>query len=517
MIISGGAVVDGSGAPARKADVGIDGDSIVAIGDLSAANGKERIDAEGLTVAPGFIDVHNHSDWWLYRFGNFTEKTLQGFTTEILCSDGFSYAPLDEFTAPEWIAYQSPINGLAAHEYKGWRTLADYGAMLDRRTAQNFALQVPYGNVRSMAMGFGAQAPDDFQMHDIRTLIRRGMAEGATGLSTGLDYAGECFAETAELIAACEAIREASGLYVTHIRYKLGTLEGVQEAVTIAERAGVALHVSHLKSRNAEEADTLLGYIDTVAVERVDFSFDVYPYYPPSTMLSYLLPYEVWVDGPLAAAEKLQDRRMRARFARYLDGYDLEAVLISWLPSEKNRSWIGKSLAAYVQATEKPVADALCDLLFDEQLSVLLVFHRGEDRLVHPFLTHSKFMLGTDGVFMPGAAHHPRTFGSAARILGPCVRDHKLFSLEEAVRRMTSIPAERFGLTNRGRLREGAFADLAIFDADRIQDRATYTAWGEPSVGMQHVIVNGEVIVRNGREATGAREELPGRYLRYRE
>jgi N-acyl-D-amino-acid deacylase len=215
------------------------------------------------------------------------------------------------------------------------------------------------------------------------------MEDGALGLSTGLDYVDECFATTAELVSACQ-IMAPHGLYVTHIRYNLGTLAGVQEAVNIGRRAGVPVHISHLKANDPDEAAAILHYIDTVAINEVDFSFDVYPYLPSSTMLQYLLPHEIWQHGPLAALPKLADPALRARFGRALQDTPLADVTIAWLPSQANAHWQGHTLADYVAASRRSSADALCDLLISEGMAVLLVFHLGDDERVAPFLAHGR-------------------------------------------------------------------------------------------------------------------------------
>ena len=279
-----------------------------------------------------------------------------------------------------------------------------------------------------MACGWDRRVPDDVQMEEILAGVERGMAEGAVGMSTGLDYIAECFATTDELVEACTAMAAQQGLYATHVRYKKGTLAGVQEAVEIGRRAGVPIHISHFKGTSPQQIDELLSYVDQVAVNEVDFSFDVYPYLPGSTMLNFMLPYEVWEDGPLGVLPKLNDSAIRRRFARVLDRYanPLDRMTIAWLPGRDNARFIGRTLDEYVQHAGAPPTDALCDLLIEENLAVLLVFHHGDDALVHPFLSHEKYMLGSDGIYFPDGAVHPRLYGSAARLLGPCVRDHKL-------------------------------------------------------------------------------------------
>lgn len=518
LIIRNGTIIDGTRAPRYKADIGIRADRITAIGDLSSTEAGQHIDATNKIVAPGFVDVHNHSDGWLLKTPNFLPKTLQGFTTEVLMADGISYAPVDQATRAHWLYYMRALNGLLQSDYQGWESLADYMQLIDGRTAQNAITHIPYAHLRAMACGWDRRVPDDVQMEEMISAVERGMAAGAVGLSTGLDYIAECFATTDELVEVCTAMSAQQGLYVTHVRYKKGTLAAVQEAVEIGRRADVPVHISHFKGTSPEQIDQLLSYVDEVAVNEVDFSFDVYPYLPGSTMLNFMLPYEVWEEGPLGVLPKLNDPEVRRRFARVPDRYanPLDKINIAWLPSRDNARFIGRTLDEYVAATGAAPADALCDLLIEENLAVLLVFHHGDDALVHPFLAHNKYMMGSDGIYFPDGAVHPRLYGSAARILGPCVRDHKLFSLEDAVYKLSGHPAQRFGLSERGQIVERFYADLVVFDAESVADRATYQDPHQYSVGVEHVLVNGVPIISAGSAVKNLTMPLPGRYLKFK-
>lgn len=516
LLLKNAAVIDGSRAPRFRADVGITGDRITAVDDLANAESREVLDAAGLVIAPGFVDVHNHSDGWLLRKPNFTPKTRQGFTTEVLMADGISYAPVQPNNVDEWLFYLRSLNGLRLDEYVGWESLRDYLDLLDRRTAQNVATHIPYANVRVNACGWGRHRVDDFQMREIRRQIRIGMDEGAVGVSTGLDYISEFWATTDELVEACEAMADRRGLYVTHMRYKKGNLRGLREAVEIGKRAGVPVHISHLKGNTVEEGEAILEYIDTARHE-VDLSFDVYPYQPGSTMLNFLLPNEVWEDGPLAVIPKLRDPAIRARFAAGLEAYklDLDALQIAWTHGKDNAKHQGRLLSDYVLEMGLPPAEALCNLLIEERLAVLLVFIEGEDPLVRPFLQHDLFMLGSDGIYFDDGVIHPRVYGSAARLLGPCVRDWKLFSLEDAVYKLSTAASKRFGLTDRGEIRAGAFADLVLFDPQTVTDRATYQDPHQFPDGIPHVLVNGQFVVRDGQPIEARPGECPGRALRF--
>ncbi len=245
IIIAGGTVIDGTKSARFRADVGITGDCIRAIGDLSDAKSGQRIDAQGKIVAPGFIDVHNHSDGWLLKTPNLLPKTTQGFTTEVLMADGISYAPVTPHTVQDWMFYLKALNGLGLDDYTGWESLEDYLSLLEGRTVQNVVSHIPYANIRANVRGWGRGAVDDFQMRQIKAQIREGMEQGGVGLSTGLDYICQCFSNTEELADACTAMTEYGGLYVSHVRYKRGTMDGIREAVEIGIRADVPVHISH--------------------------------------------------------------------------------------------------------------------------------------------------------------------------------------------------------------------------------------------------------------------------------
>jgi N-acyl-D-aspartate/D-glutamate deacylase len=512
LIIRNGTVVDGQKTPRYQADVGIRGDRIAAIGNLHEAEGAAILDAADLIVAPGFIDVHTHSDAVLLSTPHLHAKTAQGFTTEFLMLDGISYAPLSRHTAPGWIQYLRSLNGLRFEQYTGWETVGQYMALLHGRTAQNVATFVPYGNVRTLAAGFGERHLNDYQLADIQGLVALGMADGAAGLSTGLDYVDQCYATTDELVAAARGMRRAQGVYVTHVRYARGTLEGVREAVEIGRRAGVPVHISHLKGDNEAEADALIDYIDLVAINEVDFSFDVYPYMSSSTMLQYLLPLEFWADGVMAAYGKLADPVLRDRFQRKLDRLNLQAVTIAWVASRHNERYHGSTLAEYVQATGSRAADALCDLLIEEGMAVLLVMHRPEDGLESVFLEHPCYMMGSDGIHFADGAIHPRQFGAGARLLGHYCRRKRLFSLEDAVYKLSGFPAARFKLRGRGVLRPNNYADIVVFSAETVGDRATFDHPLRLAQGVEHVLVNGQPIIADGEVVTGV---TPGRYLQF--
>ena len=514
IVIRNGTLIDGTGNNRRQADIGITDGKISAVDSLSEAGTARVIDAAGKIVAPGFIDVHNHSDGWLIREKNFTPKTTQGFTTEVLMADGIGYAPVNEQTAREWLFYLRSLNGLRMSDWTGWETFEEYLEAIDGQTSQNAASHLPYANLRTIACGFGSGRVDDFQMREIQRQIRIGMEAGAVGVSTGLDYISQCFSTTDELAEALAPMSDYGGLYVTHVRYKKGLLPALREAVEIGRRAKVPVHISHLKGQTPGQVEEVLNYIDSTARHEVDFSFDVYPYQPGSTMLNYLLPSEIWDAGPLAVLGRLNDPTMRARFA---DGLEAQRVPVdklhfAWTISDENRHLLGKTLAEYIDESGQSAADALLDLMVEERLATLLVFDEGDDVLVEPFLQHDLFMLGTDGIYMPQGPVHPRVYGSTGRFLGALVRDRQLLTLEQAIYRMSGFSARRFGLTDRGELVPGKAADIVVFDAAQVTDPATFEEPHQPTTGFETVLVNGVPVIENS--VPGEPAHPPGQFLR---
>ena len=516
-IVLSSTIVDGTGAEPYQADLGIVDERIVKIGSLTEDIGGKVVDGRGKWLTPGFIDVHTHMDGWLLKQPLIESKLRQGFTSEVIMSDGISYAPVSKSNAHQWILYLRALNALEQNDYTSWESISDYMELLNGRNAQNVMTQIPYANMRVLVQGWTADPLDDYQQLELELRLEEAMSEGACGLSTGLDYISQCFATTEELKSACVPIAAAGGLYATHVRYKKGTLSGVKEAVELGRQTGVKVHVSHLKGNTVQERDEILEFVSNVAQREVDFTFDVYPYLPGSTMLNYLLPYRVYAQGPVQALHALRSRWVRDSLSFLANtNMDLADITIAWVPGKSNSIWQGKSLQEFVDATSSPPGDALCDFLIEENLAVLLVFHRGEDFMVEEFLQHPAFLLGTDGIFQEGGHVHPRQFGSTTRMLDSMV-NRQVLALSEAVHAMSGRPAERFGLRDRGTLEEGKFADVVLIDPERFKERNSFQ---EPIVlaeGVDELWVNGRAVISEGElmEPLGSTYGYPGRSLNF--
>ncbi len=469
-ILAGGFVVDGTGAAARRSDVGIAGDRIAATGDLAAASAGSRVDCAGLTVAPGFIDAHTHDDAALLEFPDMPMKTSQGVTTVVAGNCGVSVAPVSLPGEPP-----PPLDLLGTRATYRFARFADWRKALDEAPAAVNAIGlVGHSSLRVQTMDRLDRAADARETASMMRLLDDAMQDGALGLSTGLFYAPARMAPTREIVEIASVAGKAGGLYATHLRDEGAFLEdAVEEALTIGTAAGLPVVLSHHKATgkpNHGKTARTLKHIDE-ARRRQRIALDVYPYIASSTILT---------------ADRV---RNAAR------------TLVTWSKAIPEAQ--GRDLAELAAERKLDIA-AMCAAL---QPAGAIYFAMHEDD-VRRVLAWPESMIGSDG--LPHDSHpHPRLWGTFPRVLGHYSRELKLFALEEAVRKMTSLPARRFGLAGRGVLREGAFADIAVFDAGAVLDKADFAAPTRPSAGIAHVYVNGDCVWRDGAP-TGRR---PGRAL----
>jgi len=524
ILIENGVVVDGIGRPTFKADVGVAEGRIAVVSEDVEQETAQTIEAQGLHVAPGFIDPHTHSDRTLPVDPRAESKTRQGVTTEVIGNCGSSPAPLLGASIEE-VRGKLNLFGLDVT----WGSMGEYLECLrNLGTAVNVVPLVGHNTVRGSVLGYGDLQPTPDQQAEMERLVAEAMEQGARGLSTGLYYPPGYYARTDEVIGLARVAARYGGIYASHIRSESdGLLEAVAEAIKIGESAEIDVEIAHLKVggyRNWESVDRLVTMLDDAQVQGVRLGCDQYPYIACSTWLTAILPYWAQAGGAKTVADRLSDSEMRVRLRR-----DWKENRVEWDSRSSVRDWtdilvsdcqarpevLGKSIAEIAEAEGKDPLETVFELIVISEGRVNgLWFTQLEDN-VRTLMRHPLVVVGSDGLSLSPhgvlgqCKSHPRSYGTFPRVLGHYVREEQVLSLEEAVKKITSVTAERFGLADRGVIREGAWADLVLFDAETVVDKATYTAPHQYPVGIPYVIVNGEIVIDQA-DHTGA---LPGRIL----
>ena len=514
LLFKDGRVIDGTGQTWFRASVGINGDEVTILrGDVSSLQAGKVVDATSYVVCPGFIDMHSHSDLKMLAEPLHEAKVRQGVTTEALGMDGLSYAPISPRNLEQLLTHLAAINGRPPADVR-WGSVKEFLDLFDGRAACNVVYMVPHAAIRVEAMGWEDRLPTAAELARMQDLARQGMRDGAFGFATGLTYPPGAFSDTDELVAVCDAIKDLGGFYVTHARYSLGDrlLDPFREAVAIGRRGGVPVHISHYHSPVDGMGRLMVELVDEARSQGIDVTFDQYPYAAASTVLHSLLPYWVHAGGPAALLERIQDRRIRDEIGDSVNpmwGLSLEYYIFSHVGSAKNKEWEGRSLTDLAQAQGKGMVDAICDLLIEENLEVAFVARTGNPDNIRTIVRHPAQMVGSDAV-LTGNMPNPRSYGTFPYVLAQFVREEGLLRLEEAVRKMSAIPAQRLGLKDRGILRDGMKADIVLFDPERVEAKATFEDPKQYPAGIDYVMVNGKLVIDNGTH-TGA---VPGRALR---
>jgi N-acyl-D-amino-acid deacylase len=529
LLIRGGTVIDGTGSPGRVTDVGVLGDRILAVGELAGVDERgvaTVLDATDRVVAPGFIDPHGHSDASLFVDGALASHLRQGFTTQLSGNCGESPAPITDLGREVVELSLRPFGVIAR-----WRTFAEYLDAVDSQPlGLNAAFLVGHGTVRASAMGSDAREPTDLERHAMVREIDAAMEAGAFGLSTGLIYAPGMYAEADELVAVAAAAARRGGLYATHMRNEsdelFAALDEAIATIRVVAESGVdapRLEVSHLKCGSAAvhgRAAEAIGVLDQARESGLDVGADQYPYSAASTTLATILPpalLGLGVEGCVAALGDAGVRgRVRVEMEQGISGWENVAKDPGWggirvAFAASHPDWAGRSFDELGRSLDADPAELAFDALVDDRLDVAIVIDCMTDADLATIAAVPWIAVCTDasarrpGHPVLGAGKpHPRGYGSTARILGDFVRDRGVLPLETAVAKLTSVPAARIGLPDRGVVREGAFADLVIFDPSTIEDVATYDEPARHPLGLEHVVVNGRLAVRDGAE-TGER------------
>ena len=506
--IKGGLVVDGTGVPGFRADVYVEGDRIILV-DRSLAAGVESgkvVDAAGMVVCPGFIDAHTHSDLRLLSDPVHEGKIRQGVTTELIGLDGVSYAPASDADLAFYLRYFAPING-GFDGRPAWNEVDEYLALFDRRVSVNVGYLLPHGNARLRVMGHSGKQASPAELSEMCKVVEDGMEQGAIGISTGLVYYPCPYSDTEELVALARVAGRRGGIFVTHMRKNSNPLASLEETVEIARRSGTPVHISHFRPSAKKEEQ--YGLLERAAREGLDISYDCYPYPSSCTALWVALPH--WLLNTVAPAQfpsALAEAKTRNRLKTDMASFNWDGAMVLHVGSDR-RDLEGKSIAQLAEERDTHPVDACCDLLIKEDLDVLCaLFNSCEQDVLDSFKSPTQ-MFGSDGILV-GRHSHPRAFGAFARVLGKYVREEGALSLEEAIRKMTSLPAKRFNLDKRGVLAEGCFADIAVFDAKTVGDTNTFSNPWSLATGFMSVINNGRFVIDNGRLTN----ETPGRVVR---
>ena len=527
IIIRSGTIYDGSGAEPVVGDIAIDGDKITAIGDLSGSHGKTELDSTGLAVAPGFINMMSWANETLIEDGKSQSDIRQGVTLEVL-GEGFSMGPLNEAMKRDEIAQQGDIRYNIP-----WTTLGEYlEHLVVRGVSPNVASFMGATTARVHVLGHDDVQPNEQQLEEMKNLVRQAMEEGAVGLSTAIIYAPSTYAKTEEFVALAKVAAEYDGIYASHIRNEGDNLlEAIDEFLTVVEQANIRGEIYHLKATgkaNWHKMDLAIDRIEAARARDLSVTADMYTYPASSTGLDTTMPPWVREGGHQAWVARLKDPEIRKRVIKDMNtpstewdnGYLMvgspENILLVGFKNDALKPLSGKTLAQIAAERNTSPEETAMDLVIEDDSDVGAVFFCMTEENIHkkirkPWMSFCSDgrSLATEGVFLKRDTH-PRAYGSFARLLGKYVREEKVIPLAHAVRQLTSLPAENLKLDRRGRLAPGYFADLAIFDADKIQDHATYDKPHQYATGMQHVFVNGVQVLSNG-EHTGAK---PGQVIR---
>lgn len=522
LIIKDGYIFDGLGKDAFEADVGVSGNFIKEIGKISSSRGKSIIDARGLAVCPGFIDVHEHTDVGLLVNPKAESSIRQGITTLVSGNCGFSPFPVAEERFEEMkedLKEQYELD-LTWVDIKGF-----FSKLEEKGIALNYSSLIGQGTIRGAAVGFNDRSPKQEELEKMKMLVAENIKNGAVGLSTGLEYAPGSYAQADEITELCKVAARYGGVYATHMRDEGDyLLESLDESIEVARKTGVSLEISHFKiayPRNWHKVDDALTKIEEAKKEGISIFCDRYPYIAGSTGLSFYFPLWAKQGTTDEFLARLKDPGLESKIRDHVAEQEIklgswDKVVISSVISESNKRFEGKSILDGAKETEKDPYDFMRDLLIEEKNRVGMVTFMMKEENLKKILAHPLVGVGTDGSAIAPygplgrGKPHPRHYGTFPRVLGKYLREEKIVPLPEMLKKITSLPAEKFGFEKRGALQNSYFADIVVFDEDKVIDKATWVDPHQYPVGIEYVIVNGQIVIERG-EHTG---NLPGKVLR---
>jgi N-acyl-D-amino-acid deacylase len=517
LIIKNGKIFDGIGNPWFKADIGVEEGKIIEVGNLSSTKADKKINASKLIICPGFIDIHSHSDLQLISNPTMDSKVYQGVSTELNGNCGTSPAPLIGAMKEQYLSRQKRTD-----VEDRWSTVKEYFQILEERGhATNTATLLGYGNVRVAVLGMDSRTPNNLEIDLMKALVGQGMENGLFGLSTGLWYPPNSFATTEELIELCKIVAEYGGTYVAHIRSESRYfVEAIEESIKIGEESGVNVHCVHHKAYGKiyrHKIPITLGLIDKARDRGIDVTLDVYPYIRDSGGFSGWLPAWAHDGGAKGLLKRLKNPETRERIKKEIDQQIEEPeklISTSILTGLHNHPELsGKKVADLANEKNMDIIDYAIDLLIEEEgRGVGISSEFGTEEDLKTILKHPSSMVGSDGRGVTNEVKswtHPRYFGTYPRVIGKYVREENALTLQEAIRKCTSFPAQRLGLKQRGMIREGMWADITIFDYNKIRDNFSLTNPAQYAEGIEYLLVNGVLVLDKGKH-TGA---LPGKVL----
>jgi N-acyl-D-amino-acid deacylase len=512
ILIINANIISGTGEPSFVADIGIKDKKIRLIAKDISIESIHTIQADGLYLAPGFIDPHMHSDLTLFGNQRAESSVHQGVTTEIIGNCGMSAAPIsgEEFGEIEYLTGGLNIG-------QRWSSMGDYLEVLkESGMAVNVVPLVGHGNLRAAVMGMGNKTPTPDQQKQMESLLAEALEQGGRGMSTGLFYPPGYYSKTEEVICLAKVVAQHGGIYASHIRNESeGVLSAAEEAIEIGLKAKLPVQYSHIKIIGVDNwnmISDLVEIIDGKKAKDVNLGCDQYPYHASSTTLSSILPYWAQVGGGKTVAELVNDNESRKRLRK-----DWEENRSEWNNRSGVKNWsgiqiaecqarpdlIGVSIEDFASNESLDPFDAAMDLIALDDAQVVVVYFDQNEEIVQQLMKHSRVSIGSDSLgaaphgVLGQSGTHPRTYGTFPRILGRYVREEKVLSLEDAIKKMTSQTAQRYKLKNRGVIQEGVWADLVVFDADKVIDQATFSKPHQFPLGILNVMVNGEMVVEN--------------------